>query len=137
MENNTLNFPPDDYLPGSQIKTPYVDVADDVFRLTKRLMKPWSQKSTKEEKIFKYRLSRARRIVENAFGILTNSFQVLQKDINLEVSKVQDVALACCVLHNYIKHKDDQTYLKGIEFEYTETVTLTEKEWRKHTFIIN
>ncbi|KAK9711426.1 DDE superfamily endonuclease [Popillia japonica] len=80
-------------------------------------MKPWGQKSTKEEKIFNYRLSRARRIVENAFGILTNRFQVLQKDINLEVSKVQDVALACCVLHNYIKHKDGKTYLKGIEFE--------------------
>ncbi|KAK9694950.1 DDE superfamily endonuclease [Popillia japonica] len=52
---------PDDYFPGSQIKTLYVIVADDAFRLivSERLMKPWGQQSTKEEKIFNYRLSRA------------------------------------------------------------------------------
>lgn len=45
-------------------------------------MKPLGQRSSKEEKVFNYRLSRARRVLENAFGILSNRFQILQRDIN-------------------------------------------------------
>ena len=38
-------------------------------------MKPFSHcYMTVEERIFKYRLSRGRRIVENGFGILANRF---------------------------------------------------------------
>jgi hypothetical protein len=61
IENHNLNFPADEYLPNSEIKTPYVIVADDACRLTQKLMKPWGQRSLKEEKVFNYRLSRARR----------------------------------------------------------------------------
>ena len=41
-------------------------------------MKPFSLRGlTKEERIFNYSLSRDRRIVENAFGIMSNRFQCL------------------------------------------------------------
>jgi len=46
----------------------YCLVGDDAFPLKTYLIKPYnSVPLTKEEKIFNYRLSRARRIVENAF----------------------------------------------------------------------
>lgn len=50
---------------------PFMIVVDDAFPLNKHIMKPYSQVGlTPESRIFNYRLSRARRIVENAFGIL-------------------------------------------------------------------
>lgn len=103
IQRNGLNFPEDDFLPNTNIKVPYVIVADDAFRATRIMMKPWGQRASTVKKIFNYRLSRARRVVENTFGILSNKFQVLQKDINLHVTKVQEIAMTCCALHNSIK----------------------------------
>ncbi|XP_015375183.1 PREDICTED: uncharacterized protein LOC107169813 [Diuraphis noxia] len=85
IENNKLNLPKDT-----------VFVADEAFP-----MKPYARRNlTKEQKIFNYRLSRARRIVENAFGILTSRFRVYEKPISLIPEKVDSIVNATCALHN-------------------------------------
>ena len=56
---------------------------------------------TREQRVFNYRLSRARRTVENAFGILANRFRVFITPIALSPEKVETITLAGCVLHNY------------------------------------
>ena len=67
-------------------------------------MKPFPMRGlTTEQRIYNYRLSRARRVVENAFGILANRFRIFQTAINLAMYKVDTVVLACCVLHNYLR----------------------------------
>jgi hypothetical protein len=68
-------------LPGSETPIPYVLVADDAFPLTSYLMKPYAGKLTKgsAKSVFNYRLSRARRIVENAFGLLSSVFRIFYK----------------------------------------------------------
>ena len=69
-------------------------------------MKPYaSRNQTKEQRIFNYRLSRACRTVENAFGILANRFRVFLSPIALEPAKVEKVVLASCVLHNYLRER--------------------------------
>uniref|UniRef100_A0A1Y1MGM7 DDE Tnp4 domain-containing protein n=1 Tax=Photinus pyralis TaxID=7054 RepID=A0A1Y1MGM7_PHOPY len=111
IENATLNFPEENVLPNSHRKAPYVILSDEAFKLTNRMIKPYGQRSSTWEKVFNYRLSRARRVVENAFGILANKFQILQREINLSVDKVQNLTLTCCVLHNFIKKNEGKVYL--------------------------
>ncbi|KAK7909447.1 hypothetical protein WMY93_014131 [Mugilogobius chulae] len=63
----TLHLPPDLSLPGVNQRDPQPNlfVAGEAFPLQRNLMRPF----TPEECIFNYRLSRARLMVEDAFGI--------------------------------------------------------------------
>lgn len=102
-ETNILNFPPMTPLPGRNIEVPFVFVADDAFPLSNNIMKPYPNRNLSiSERIFNYRLSRARRVVENAFGILANRFRVLLNPICLRPSKVEKITLACVALHNFL-----------------------------------
>ena len=68
-----MGVPPAATLPNDDQPLPFAIVGDDAFPLRSWLMKPYPQRlMTKEERIFNYRLSRARRVVENAFGILAH-----------------------------------------------------------------
>jgi len=103
LETNCLNIPGSSQLPESNTVSPFVIVADDAFALRKYVMKPYSQKNlSREQRIFNYRLSRARRVVENAFGIMASRFRILLKAINLSPEKVQTVVMAICCLHNFL-----------------------------------
>ena len=68
------------------------------------MMKPYSQRGlTNDERIYNYRVSRARRVVENAFGILSNRFQVLLTTMRHNPSTVKVIVKACIVLHNLMR----------------------------------
>lgn len=69
-----MNFPPSTKLPGTNDEMPHFFVGDEAFPLRPDLMRPYSKKSIKSdtERIFNYRLSRARRIIENSYGILSS-----------------------------------------------------------------
>ena len=76
MERRTLSLPDPDPLPGQTDLIPYFFVGDAVFPLKTDLLRPFPGKFLPENKqIFNYRLSRARRVIENVFGIMTNQVQ--------------------------------------------------------------
>jgi hypothetical protein len=88
LQNNDIaGFPEPDPLPGDTQDVPYFLVGDDLFGLRTYMMKPDANRDmTREERIFNYRLSRDRRVVENTFGILANRFQVLLTTMKLTLS---------------------------------------------------
>ena len=74
-------------------------------------MKPYPHQGlSREKRIVNYRLSRARRIVENAFEILANRFRVFMTIIHLYPDNIESLILASCVLHNYHRTKSADRY---------------------------
>ncbi|XP_046417437.1 uncharacterized protein LOC124178244 [Neodiprion fabricii] len=89
INDGTLNLPAPCEIPGFCYKSPYVIVGNDAFALKPNLLKPFPDRNlTLDKRIFNYRLSRARRTVKNAFGILANRWRVLLSTISLSVQKI-------------------------------------------------
>ena len=102
----SLNFPPPDALPNDDKEIPYFIIGDDAFALQKWMMKPFSLRIlTKSQRIYNYRLSRARRIVENAFGILAHRFRCLLSTMQQDPKNVAAITLTCITLHNLLRNK--------------------------------
>ena len=79
-------------LPGRENPLPYVIVGDEAFPLKTYLLKPYpSRQLDLSKRIFNYRLSRARRVVENVFGILASRFRVFKSTIDMEPEKAQKI----------------------------------------------
>lgn len=86
MESNTLGIP--DH---------YVVIGDDAFPLRKNLLKPYSKTGLSDmEKVFNYRLSRAIRVVENAFSILAWKFRIFSRPIDLKPKTTDKVIWTVC-----------------------------------------
>lgn len=94
----------------------HILVGDNAFPSKNYLLKPFpGNQLTLKKKIFNYRLSRARRIVENAFGILAARFRLFEKPMPYSPDKVIVIVKACCALHNWLR----QTKLQNRQLEYT------------------
>ncbi|XP_043209460.1 putative nuclease HARBI1 [Amphibalanus amphitrite] len=95
-------------LPGSAEPLPHVLVGDEAFPLREHLMRPFpgSALTTEERRVFNYRLSRARRTSENAFGILAQRWRVYRGPIGCSVATTKLIVQATCVLHNVLREKE-------------------------------
>ena len=126
-EGNPLGIPEPANFPGYKGKLPYYFVADDAFELSLNCMKPYpSADLTMTQRIFNYRLSRARRIVENAFGILSTRFRILRREIEMEPDNANVVIMACIVLHNYLRRHAAAPYMPK------EATDWEDKDYRQH-----
>lgn len=105
LKNNQLNLPSDQPLLEGGTPIPYVFIGDQAFPLQKHFMRPYPQsacRDSREKRHFNYRLSRARNVVENAFGILSMRFRVFRRPLECKLESVDTITKATCVLHNYL-----------------------------------
>ncbi|XP_040184702.1 protein ALP1-like [Rana temporaria] len=113
LRTNSLDLPEYSPLPGTNgPPLPSVFVGDEAFALGEHLLRPYSGNNLTEQKsVFNHRLTRARRVVECAFGILANKWRVLHTPIVLNMQNAVCAVKAACALHNFIRQRD------GFKFE--------------------
>ena len=108
-----LNVPGPKYLPKARYlgAMPHVIVADEAFPLCPTIMRPFPRgrnaaRMPRPHQVFNYHLSRARRTVENAFGILAQCFRIYNTRMWYSEHTVVKIVKATCVLHNYLRDKN-------------------------------
>ncbi|CAC5421176.1 unnamed protein product [Mytilus coruscus] len=96
--------------------TPFI-IGDAAYPLMPWLIKPFRDNGalSAEKRYFNYMLSRARMVVENAFGRLKGRWRCLMKRNDLSTLFVPDVAECCCTLHNIC-----ETFLNEFPEEWLE-----------------
>ncbi|XP_037513438.2 uncharacterized protein LOC119390007 [Rhipicephalus sanguineus] len=110
LENGLLCLPPPQRLPNDTTIAPHVFVGDEAFQLRSDFLRPYPGNRLEDDKrIFNYRLSRARRCVENAFGVMASRFRIFRRTINLLPENADYVVMASCVLHNFLS--EDTFYM--------------------------
>ncbi|CAN8018999.1 unnamed protein product [Ixodes persulcatus] len=85
--------------------------------MKKYLMRPYPRKSKpsaereacNRQRIFNYRLSRGRRVVENAFGILAQTWRILRRPFTVNTENTSRYVAACIALHNFLLKESQAT----------------------------
>lgn len=73
IEDGTLDIPQPENLLGDDRPMPYFLIGDEAFALRTTMMKPYSSYNMDhDQRVYNYRCSRARRVVENAFSVLAS-----------------------------------------------------------------
>ncbi|XP_050338627.1 uncharacterized protein LOC126765062 [Bactrocera neohumeralis] len=112
-------------LPNSNEVAPFVFLADEAFPLRRNIMLPYPGRNImnlpQEEVIFNNHLSRARRVVENAFGIMASRFRIFRKPIIASKQTARNIVKATVCLHNWLREKsapdDVCVHLQNIQRE--------------------
>ena len=131
LEDASIGFPPPTALPEETYVLPYYFVGDDAFALKTWMMKPYSRRSmTRRQRIYNYRVFRARRIVENVFGITAQKFQCLHSTMRQHPDIVTKIVLACCILHNLhrMRYRREPLLTDQEDADHN----LIPGEWRQH-----
>lgn len=141
LNSGSLHIPGRKSLPQTENLLPYVLVGDEAFGLSDKLLRPYGGNNlTQQQRIFNYRLSRARRYVECGFGIFSNKWRIFHRPINVHPNLTINIVKACCILHNLIRRRDGFRIDDALEVASFEDVpkeqnlrgTRTGKEIRDH-----
>ena len=86
-------------------------MGDEIFPLKPWLLRPYPGRLLQLlEMICNYRHSRARRVVENAFGILRARWRVYSHPIKASVQNTERHLMAFLCLHNYLCQTENSLY---------------------------
>ena len=107
INGKRISFPEPDFLPHSNVTAPYVMSGDEAYPLLPYLMKPFERNSLTDRRCnFNERLSRARKTMECAFGILYSKWRIILKAIETEVELADKIVKCICILRNTVIEKE-------------------------------
>ena len=101
-------------------------------------MKPFPRQDLNvQSRVCNYRFSRARRVVENVFGILANRWRVFGSPICLKPSKVELIAVAAVTLQNWlIKGRSRDAYAPHVLADHIDpTDRIVSGSWRDNVTV--
>ena len=112
-------------------------VGDEIFPLKPWLMRPYpgtgTGKMSESQKVYNYRQSRARRVIENAFGILRARWRIFSHPIKASVENTEKYVIACLCLHNYLRQTENSLYTpQGFVDLELGNGEIKVGEWRSH-----
>ena len=88
-------------------KVSFVFVADEAFALKPFMLRPFPRRNDNLYKltIFNYRLSRAKQVIENTFGVLASQFRIFRRSIIGKTGNIKKITKAAVILHNFLMRK--------------------------------
>ncbi|TGZ50292.1 Nuclease harbi1-like protein [Temnothorax longispinosus] len=119
LASGDADLPPPTPLPGRDVLFLHVIVVDETFPLNNYLMRPYARRNrlSDEQRVFNYRLSRARLCIENTFGILVSRWHILHKRLCYSVSNAEKIFKAFVCLHNFIMSSNNVNDWLDVEDE--------------------
>lgn len=133
LESHSLSLPPPRPLPRVDTVVPFVFVGDEAFPLQVNMLRPYPGRNLDEPKaIFNYRLSRARRIIENSFGILAARWRIFRRPMIAKPDHVVLFTKAAIALHNFLRTNESSVYCPpGFTDGEDGAGNVLEGEWRR------
>ncbi|KAI8119378.1 Protein ALP1-like [Lucilia cuprina] len=114
-------------------------IGDAAFPLRNNLMRPYPGSNLDTKKaIYNYRLSRARQVIKNSFGIVYVRWRIPLTTIEMAPENVDVVVLACTALHNFIMLNDQKRWYcpEGYVDREAKDGTVQEGVWKKNEIYI-
>jgi len=140
MMSGELERPDPRPLPGTNEPLYCFVLADSAFQHHVWLQKGYALSKMKRldtqtiaRLIVNYRICRARRIIEDAFGILVMIFRIFSTDIVASEDLINRIISACC-LHNYLLADAEQRFNRTpnlVDCENTATGEIIDAAWRQ------
>jgi hypothetical protein len=77
------------------------------------ILKPFSGElqTGSPRRVYNYRLSRARHLVENSFGILAAVWRTFRKPMMVKIDTAECIVLTCVCLHNFLRRSLASSHL--------------------------
>ena len=96
--------------PAVLLPLPCFLVCVDIFPLTKWMMQPFPGILTEVRKNYNYRISRARRVIENTIGIMRARWCIFSTTIKVSVENTERYVRATISPHNYLRQTENLSY---------------------------
>ncbi|KAF0706914.1 protein ALP1-like, partial [Aphis craccivora] len=106
LERKKLNISDGKPLPGTNERTPFTMIGDEAFPLKKYLLRPYlgpQMYADNNKTKFNDRLSRARKLLEDTLGQLTQQFRIYSRRMKILPKNADKIIMTTFILHNFIK----------------------------------